>query len=374
MSLSRREMLQRTTGLALAGGLLSVVDRAGAQTAPTTAAAKVDRYADAVFVDGPPPLPEAGSFTLAVLPDTQHYRDANVAGFRAQTDWIVANARDRRIAAVLHLGDITNDNTPEQWATARDALGALDAARLPYFLVPGNHDYIGPSGADGKPGKITDRTSGMSDSFPVARFRALPTFGGVYDREPEKIENSFHLFSAGGRDFVVICLEFGPRGDVVRWANEVAAKHADRAAILVTHAYLYFDDTRYDWKKNGRQQKWSPHAYKLAGGGPEDTMDGQELWDGLVSRHKNFILTLNGHVLDDGLGRLTSTTPDGRDVAQSLVNFQMRPNGGDGWLRLLEFKNDGRTIDVRDYSPTLNRQNVSAQNRFAFTPSPIART
>ncbi len=32
-----------------------------------------------------------------------------------------------------------------------------------------------------------------------------------YDQEPSRLENSFHLFSAGGRDFLSLCLEFGPR-------------------------------------------------------------------------------------------------------------------------------------------------------------------
>ena len=103
----------------------------------------------------------------------------------------------------------------------------------------------------------------------------------------------------------------------------------------------------------------------------DDVSDGQELWDQLVSRHENFILTLNGHVHGDGLGRLVSPTPGGRSVSQVLVNFQMKPNGGDGWLRLLEFKGDGRTVEARDYSPTLDRMNESPQNRFSLTTTPV---
>ena len=113
-----------------------------------------------------------------------------------------------------------------------------------------------------------------------------------------------------------------------------------------------------------RQNKFCPATN-------HDVNDGQELWDKLVSKHENFILTLNGHVIGDGLGRVVTPTPAGRDVPQVLVNFQMKPNGGDGWLRLLEFKADGRTIDAVDYSPTLDRQNVSPQNRFTMTTAPI---
>jgi hypothetical protein len=104
---------------------------------------------------------------------------------------------------------------------------------VPYFFVPGNHDYY----ADKEGNWQTD----LSTHFPISKYRDMETFGGVYDREPDRMENSFHLFSAGSRNFLVLCLEFGPRRDVVRWANEVVSKHSDREAILVTHAFTYTD-------------------------------------------------------------------------------------------------------------------------------------
>ncbi|MGC4002921.1 MAG: hypothetical protein QM811_07225 [Pirellulales bacterium] len=120
----------------------------------------------------------------------------------------------------------------------------------------------------------------------------------------------------------------------------------------------------YDWKTNGAKQTWNPHAYAVAKATDDDVHDGQELWDHLVNKNPNVILTLNGHVLNDGLGRMVSPNGAGRDVHQVLVNFQMKPKGGDGWLRLLEFSVDGGAIDVVDYSPTLDKQNVSPQNKF----------
>ncbi|HEX3869820.1 MAG TPA: metallophosphoesterase, partial [Pirellulales bacterium] len=272
--------------------------------------------------------------------------------------------KDRRIAAVFHLGDITNHSTVPEWEVASKAMARLDGT-APYFMICGNHDY-----SEG--GKCADRTTRYNDYFPSARFKERANFGGTYDREPDRMENSYQTFEAGGRKFLVLSLEFGPRKDVVRWANEVAAKHGDREAILLTHAYMYYDETRFDWNAKGKQQKWNPHSYPFAEATNDDITDGEELWNGLVGKQKNFILTLNGHVLDDGLGRTVSKTPTGRDVHQVLVNFQMKPNGGDGWLRLLEFKPDGRTIDVVDYSPTLDRQNVSWQNQFSMRTSPVA--
>jgi hypothetical protein len=47
------------------------------------------------------------------------------------------------------------------------------------------------------------------------------------------------------------------------------------------------------------------------------------------------------------------------------VNFQMRPNGGDGWLRLVEMRPDG-TAQTFDFSPTRGQRNESLQNQFMF--------
>lgn len=352
---TRREALQAGVATAMLPSLSAML---------ASSAAAAEPYANARLADGEPAVPEQGAFTVVVLPDTQNYSEKFPEQFLAQTTWIAENQKKRNIACVLHLGDITNRNTPAEWTNAVKAMSVLDE-RVPYFLVPGNHDYSAG-------GICKDRTTRLNKFFPISKFRDLPTFGGVYDREPDRMENSFHRFSAGGRDFLVLALEFGPRKDVVRWANEVAAQHKDREAILITHAYMYYDDTRYDWKKYGPRQSWNPHGYGVAKATGDDVSDGEELWNNLVSKHENFILTLNGHVLNDGLGRLTTATPAQRDVHQVLVNFQMKPQGGDGWLRLLEFRPDGRTVQVYDYSPTRNQRNESPQNQFTLQLANLA--
>ncbi|MEX2114504.1 MAG: metallophosphoesterase [Pirellulales bacterium] len=352
--LSRREVLK--TG-ALAAATPAVLAMLG------STATAADPYADARLVDGEPPLPQKGSFTVAVLPDTQNYSERYPETYLAQTNWIVENQKDRNIAWVLHLGDITNNNAVAEWENAQRAMRVLDG-KLPYSLVPGNHDYS--AGGD-----CQDRTTLLNDYFAVGQYRETPTFGGSYDREPDRLENSYHLLSAEGRDFLVVALEFGPRRDVVRWANEVVGKHKDRAAILITHAYMYYDETRYDWKKYGDKQRWNPHNYGVAKATADDVTDGEELWNELIAKHENFVFTLNGHVLNDGLGRTVTATPAGRDVHQVLVNFQMKPKGGDGWLRLLEFRADGKTVQTYDYSPTRKQLNQSPQNEFAMKLAPV---
>jgi hypothetical protein len=103
---------------------------------------------------------------------------------------------------------------------------------------------------------------------------------------------------------------------------------------------------------------------------PGDTQnDGEQLWQKLVSRHKNFRFTFNGHVLVDGTGFLSSRGENGNVVHQMLANYQFKENGGNGDMRLLEFKPDGNTVEVRTYSPHLDRFDTAFDQQFTLKMS-----
>jgi hypothetical protein len=93
--------------------------------------------------------------------------------------------------------------------------------------------------------------------------------------------------------------------------------------------------------------------------------DGEQLWQKLVRRH-NFAITLNGHVLGDGTGYLASTNDHGNTCHQILANFQMRNMGGEGYLRILEFHPDGKTVQVKSYSPVLDKYLLDEDQQFRF--------
>ncbi len=307
-------------------------------------------------VKDPEPAPFVeGSWTLAVLPDTQVYSMRYPQHFKAQTKWLAENAEKHNVKYVVHLGDIVNNNNAPQWENARDAMKTLNGV-VPYSLSPGNHDY-GPGG------NAATRDTLLNEYFPMEWFADRPTLGGVM--EEGKIDNSYHTFEAGGQKWLVLALEWGPRDQTVEWANQVVARKRDHHVIMTTHAYVYFDSTRYDWKKYGKQQSWNPHGYGTASK-PGGVNDGQELWEKLVSRHPNFFCTLNGHVLGDGLGKLSSKTRHGNVVHQMLVNYQMKREGGEGFMRLMEFLPDGKTVQVKAYSPVLDEYKTDPQNQFTL--------
>ena len=291
-----------------------------------------------------------GSWSLVLLPDTQNYSQRFPGLFTLQTHWIAKNKDKYDIRYVFGLGDVTNKNTNREWRHAKEAIGELDG-RVPYALAAGNHDYT-PHG-DSDSGR-----SGINQFFPPSTFRKWPTFGGTM--KPDDITNCYHLFSAGKTDWIVIVLQWAPSDAAIKWANKVLARHPDRKAILVTHAYLYSDSTRYDSAKKAKSQKWNPHTY--AG---KDRNDGEELWQKLV-RKNNFLLTFNGHVLNSGLGFLASRNDRGNVVHQMLVNYQMRELGGEAYLRILEFLPDGKTVHVKSYSPLYDKYLDDAGNQFSF--------
>ena len=300
--------------------------------------------------------PEA--FMLVTMPDTQNYTTHPEWNhhFYQQTEWIAANAERLNIKYVVHEGDIVNNNRQNQWEIAQRAFKTLDG-KVPYALAPGNHDY-------GENGSSNDRSTLLNEFFSAAEHAKWPTFRGVLHEG--QLENSWHEFEHAGQKYLIFALEWGPRDEAVQWAAKIAAEHPEHRMILVTHAYMYFDETRYDWKAKGDKQAWNPHAYGN-GKGPGGSNDGEELWQKLVSQHQGFALTLNGHVLDDGAARMTSQGEHGNTVHQLLANYQNKAEGGAGYMRLIEFLPD-ESIVVRSFSPSLNKIKIAKDQQFKLKP------
>ncbi|MFG0265467.1 MAG: metallophosphoesterase [Rhodopirellula sp. JB055] len=303
----------------------------------------------------PEPLPFVeGSATIVALPDTQIYSQRYPQHFLAQTRWIREHLKDRNVVAVFHEGDITNRNTPEQWENAQEAMDEL-FGQVPVIAAPGNHD-MGPGGNG------ATHESWMSDYLDEPRFARHPSFQGTMD--PGKTENNYSLFETDDAKWIGIALEWAPRDRAVEWADQLLSEHHDRLAVIVTHAYMYYDETKYDWKRT-QSQSWSPYKYGVADS-REGVNDARDLWEKLISRHPNVVMVLSGHVLNDGAGLLSETTTHGNTVHQMLANYQMLHEGGDGWMRLIELLPDGKTIQVRTYSPVLKKYKTDPEHQFTL--------
>jgi hypothetical protein len=128
--------------------------------------------------------------------------------------------------------------------------------------------------------------------------------------------------------------------------------------VLLTHAYM---------DANERRSEFGKVSFAM---GP-DGNNGQQLWNKLVRNHANFSMTFNGHVGGDSVAYLKSVGDHGNAVHQMLFNSQFEARGGNGWLRVIEFLADGRTVRVRTYSTLLGVYRTDAANQFEFSLSPV---
>lgn len=297
-------------------------------------------------------------YTIVALPDTQFYASTYPQIFDAQTRWIVGERAPQNLALVVHEGDLVDSDDVGQWTAAAHSMQMLDGL-VPYLVSTGNHDY----GLGGDGWTVT-RSTLIDSYFPVSKFAQFPWFRGTF--EAEHIENNYALVDVPGTTdhWLVVSLEFGPRDAVLAWADSVVKRYPSTPAMIVTHAYLYGDSSRYDHLARPTQ-KWNPHDYPI-GSTTGAVNDGEEIWQKLILGNSNIEFVLCGHVLGGGTGRLTSIRPDGTIVNQILANYQMLPLGGGGFLRILEFAPATRSVHVRTYSPYLDEFKKDSENDFVL--------
>lgn len=290
---------------------------------------------------------------IVLLPDTQYYAEKFPEVLDSQINWIVRNARE--IDFVIQQGDLTQNNNDKEWEIAQQAFSKLNNL-LPYVLAIGNHDM--GSG----PGKFADtrNTTLYNKYFPYQQMSQLPGFGGVF--ESGKTDNAYYLVQKGKQKWLVLTLEFGPRNSVLEWANDIVQKHIDRTVIVNTHSYMYSDSTR-----QGPGDNWRPQAYGIGKDSLSDVNDGEQIWNKLVRKHPNIRFVFSGHVLNSGVGTLISVNDHGNYVYQMLANYQSEtgnPNGGNGWLRILDIDLKKKTLSVRTYSPYINQYKSDPAHQF----------
>jgi hypothetical protein len=308
------------------------------------------------------PSPDA-AWSMVIMPDTQNY--VKWAEYQSLlpvvTSWIRDNRDAFKIKVVLQEGDIVNNNntnnpssgdqtSSQQWSAVQAGMYVLNG-HVPYILAAGNHDF-GFTNAD-------NRDTMVNTYFPIsANPLTDPAQGGILKgtQVPNDITNAYYAFTApDGRKMLIFSLEWEPRPAIVAWANQVAAlpQYADHTAVLLTHNYLESNNTR-----------------STTTNVPADA-SGQELWDNLVKTHSIFEMVFNGHFGGDGEGYLASTSNAGKSVDQMFFNTQFETMGGNGWIRLVEFLDNGTTVRVRTYSPIHDIYRTTSAYQFEFQVSPI---
>ncbi|MFK7772856.1 MAG: T9SS type A sorting domain-containing protein [Saprospiraceae bacterium] len=290
----------------------------------------------------------AQNFTIIVMPDTQHYCDygpASNAIFGAQTQWIADNRVSRNIVFVTSLGDVVqNADEPDEWALADEAYKIIEGDSIVLPKLPDGIPYgISVGNCDQFPKRETGATAEFNTHFGVSRFDTMAYYGGHYG---SKNDNSYQLFSASGLDFIIIHLEYDQelneqhQTDVLNWADGVLTTHSNRRAIVTSH-FMIDRGNEGDPAGNGNDY---PGKF-----GPQ----GEKIFDAL-KHHPNLFLMLGGHIATEGERDDVGT--NGNTIYTLLSDYQNQDpiggEGGNGWLRIMEFSPGTNTITVSTYSPT----------------------
>jgi hypothetical protein len=151
-------------------------------------------------------------------------------------------------------------------------------------------------------------------------------------------------------DFIVVNLGWKPDSDDIAWANSVLSTYSERKAIVVTHGYM---------DKRAVRSLYS--------------FDTAYIWDELIAPNSNIFLVLCVHTHSEAR---RADLIEGRVVHQLLADYQDRPNGGNGWLRIIEFRENetkAAAVDmtVKTYSPFLGRYERDDNSQFELYEKPL---
>lgn len=317
-------------------------------------------------------LTQSGGSTMILLGDPQGYvkYDINQPIFELCTSWIADNVEQLNIKAVLCTGDLVeqNDNnvldrrmlnqtSRQMWESVSRSFDRLDRV-VPYVISPGNHDY-GFKHSE-------DIHTFFPDFFTAERQGTVlldHLVGEFHNREGRaSLENCATEYEIPGwaHKFLVITAEFTPSNDMLAWAADMCKKYPDDYVIFLTHSYMKCAGSC------GNERNIKPEKYGLC----QDPTNnyGEQIWQKLINEEPNIRLVLCGHHghsnfrktgkdnYADNMGWRVDKNKAGKEVGQMMFNVQTlgggwEGNGGDGWLRIIEFLPDGKTIHFRTYSP-----------------------
>lgn len=313
----------------------------------------------------PQKLNDPSSFSLVVFGDVQNYtkNSAFQPIYELCTAWVADNVENLNIKAVLFTGDLVNRNefispnhtsenqtSKQMWEWSSHCLKRLDG-KVPYIIAAGNHEYGFTRGDEAfthyseyyTPERNSETAKHLVATFPNRQGQA-------------SLENAAWEFQdQNWGKLLIIGSEWAPRDEVLEWAKGLcdSKKYQNHKVIFLTHSLLRGKTAKYTENEN----------YKIR---PRNC--GKDIWEKLLYPCKNICLAVCGHTGHPAAedGKETGSSYDhqvnnayrcdknvaGKNVHQMMFNVQYLGggNGGDGWLRLLEFMPDGKTIKASTYS------------------------
>jgi hypothetical protein len=269
-------------------------------------------------------------FSLVFLPDPQFYSQDYPEIFNAQTQWCVDNAEVRKIKMVLCAGDnVHNPLITSQWDNAQAALNILQTADLPNLTVNGNHDIPGynPTG---------DLTT-FNTYFPATRYTSKSWFSGGF-KEEGRSENLYTVLTVGANTYLFLALQMDPSAAVITWAEGIINANSDKTVIVLTHAYMAYNGV---------------------------VLPNEVALQTMLKAHANVLFVCSGHIPDPGSGYENLLATGGNRMHEFACNYQdNRPNGGNGYLRIITIKPSRREMLAETYSPYVGQYDEGNQRLY----------
>jgi len=290
---------------------------------------------------------------VVLLGDIQNYTTSNNGYLNKVVNWLLASqAAGVHIKTVIQLGDITNFNNTSDWNNFRQIMAPLEQS-IHVIYCTGNHDY-GNNGTANVRETLFDGYENYADNSDY-----------VASMQPQKFENSYFYLTLNKKQFLVLSLEFGPRDEVLQWADSIIKMNPQRMAVLVTHAYLYKNGERFDPTQLTNEHGLDPHSFGLCKN--EKVNDGDEIWEKIIYPNPNVRFVFCGHMSSpDYIGNLISNNSSNDPVLQCLLDPQNLTNGGNGWIQLLEFPRSTSEVKISTYSPILHQWNTDSVANYTF--------
>ena len=272
------------------------------------------------------------AYSVAVVGDTQSItiKDANDGTNYTSYiyEWIAQNKDKKNIQFVMGLGDVTDENIPEEWQIVKDLHNKLEAVKLPYSIIQGNHDTV----------NRLDEYFKNKANFTEAQKNGTI---GYFDKEGKSLANYYMTFTAKDKQgnetnnkYLVLALECKVPDEVIPWANQVIEEHPLHQVIITTHEYVESTDSYF------------LHRYPTKDEGVAN--DPYQIWMKLASQHENVIMVLSGHL---SIPTIFLKNPvvgvNGNTVYEFLIDpqqFDKTYNYETGMVAMFYFSADGKTV------------------------------
>ena len=301
----------------------------------------------------------AGDFSIIAMGDQQIALGDNPKYVEASYDYIAENKDAMNLKMYINLGDVMdvvdfcsfiggynlndpngrnrgeNDSSKYFWQQQKivgEWVQILEDAEIPVAMLMGNHDYedMATSYRIGKTFNEVFPISRwtpyqVSKTTPVSELDGTHYFGGAMY---EDVENSYYYFNGNGQKYMVLVLGLHPSEAMIEWANQVVSDNSDCKVIVATHAYFKGGTSTYD--------------------------SSERLWNTLLSKHENIIMSMCGHSSDGGnIVKKVNFGDNGNPVYQFMINTQGEEFGGLGVFAQIIFRANG-DIDFAYYAPAID--------------------